>query len=85
MVERKILWTKSFEKTIKKLKDIELKNRITKKIKKIIENPETGKPLKYALKGERTVYIKPYRIIYSLTTDKIVFLKFKHRKKVYDK
>jgi len=36
-----------------------------KQIKKIIANPDVGKPLEYALKGERTVYVPPFRIIYA--------------------
>lgn len=77
-------YSKSFEKTIKKIKEVALKNRIKYLIVKIINNPEIGKPLRYNLKGERTVYLKPYRIIYSYNNNLITFLIFEHRDNVYE-
>ena len=81
MVE--IIYTEKFEKEVKKL-DISIKEKVIKQIGKIIDNPETGKPLKYNLKGERTVYVKPFRIIYSFFNNILYFLRFEHRKNVYD-
>ena len=78
-----VIFTKQFERTIKSLKDAMIKKKIRNQIKKITDNPETGKPLKYSLKGERTVYAKPFRIIYSFTGNTIIFLRFRHRKDVY--
>jgi hypothetical protein len=39
--------------------------------------------LKYNLKGERSVYVKPFRIIYAYSNEKIYFLRFEYRKGVY--
>ena len=80
----RVLWTQKFEQDFKHVKDLITRKRILKQIRKVAESPETGKPLKYSLKGERTVYIKPYRLIYSLSSDTLILLRFEHRKKVYD-
>jgi addiction module RelE/StbE family toxin len=78
-----VVYTDQFEKNVKSIKDGSVKNRIKKQIEKIIENPDTGKPLRNVLKGERTVYLKPFRIIYTIAGDKLVFLRFMHRDDVY--
>ena len=80
MVE--IIYTEKFEKEIKKLDNF-IKGKVAKQIEKIINNPEIGKPLRYNLKGERTVYVKPFRIIYSFFNNILYFLRFEHRKNVY--
>lgn len=80
MVE--VIYTEKFEKEVKKL-DFSLKQKVIKQIEKIIQNPNIGKPLKYNLKGERTIYVKPYRIIYAFKENTIFFLRCEHRKKVY--
>lgn len=81
MVE--IIYTEKFEKELKK-SDNSTKEKAIKQIKKIIENPEAGKPLRYNLKGERTVYVWPFRIIYCYMGNTIYFLRFEHRKEVYN-
>lgn len=80
---RKITISPKFEKDVKRL-DKTLSEKLKKQVRKIIENPEIGKPLKY-LRGERTVYVKPFRIIYSFLKreDELIFLKFEHRRDVY--
>ena len=70
-----------FIKQIKQLDSFWLE-KIKKQIKKILENPYVGKPLKYK-RGERSLYIKPFRLIYVIRKDEIILLKFNHRKKVY--
>ncbi len=82
MVE--VIYTEKFEREFKKA-DNSMKDKIKKQIKKVIENPMVGKPLKYDLKGERTIYVKPFRIIYSFLNNTIYFLRFEHRKEVYDR
>ncbi|MEK6913343.1 MAG: type II toxin-antitoxin system RelE/ParE family toxin [Nanoarchaeota archaeon] len=79
-----IVYTDKFEKELKK-SDNSIKEKAIKQIKKIIENPETGKPLRYNLKGERTVYVWPFRILYTYFENTIHFLRFEHRKDVYEK
>ena len=81
MVE--VVYTEKFEQEFKKI-DYSIKEKAVKQIKKIIENPEIGKPLKYNLHGERTVYVKPFRIIYSFFNNTIYFLRFEHRGNVYE-
>ena len=77
----KIIPSKEFLKNIKRLKNFE-RGKLEKQIKKIIQNPEVGKPLKYN-KNERTLYVKPFRLVYSIKNDELILLKFDHRKKVY--
>ena len=84
MVIEKVILTQKYEEDIKHIKDSLLKERIKKQIKKIIERPDMGKPLRYSLKGERTVYIKPYRLIYSTVGNTLILLRFEHRKDAYD-
>lgn len=79
----KITFTGGFEKEVRKVKDNSLRDRIKNHIAKLLEDPLSGKPLRYSLKGERTVYIAPYRIIYALKQEEIVLLRFRHRDEVY--
>jgi len=72
----------TFKKNIKRLNQFE-RDKLEKQIKKIIENPNVGKPLKYK-RGERSLYVKPFRLIYSRRGNEIILLKFGHRKNVYD-
>ena len=81
MVE--VIYTEKFEREFRKI-DASVKQQAVKQINKIIANPEIGKPLMYDLKGERTVYVKPFRIIYSFFNNTIHFLRFQHRKDVYE-
>ncbi|MEM3555599.1 MAG: type II toxin-antitoxin system RelE/ParE family toxin [Candidatus Micrarchaeia archaeon] len=80
---KNIVFTNNFERSIRKLKDAALRERIKKKIAEIVERPETGKPLRFQRKGERSVKISPFRIIYALQGDTIYFLDFDKRNKVY--
>ena len=77
----KVTRSSIFIKQIKRL-DSFLLNKIKKQIVKIIENPEVGKSLKYK-RGERSLYIKPFRLVYAVRGDELILLKFNHRKKVY--
>lgn len=84
MVEiRKVIWTGKFERELRKLKDKSVKNRVKKQIQEIIENPETGKPLRFELRGERSVRIPPYRLIYAVKGETLYLLRFEHRKTAY--
>lgn len=78
----KISFGEDFKKTFTKIRDDFLKSKVIKQIEKIKNNPEAGKPLKYR-RGERSIYIKPFRLIYAIKGDEIIILKFDHRKKVY--
>jgi len=80
---RNVIWTKKFEREVKKLKDKTVKSRIRKKIEEILESPEIGKPLRLELRGERSIRIPPYRLIYAIVGNTVYLLRFEHRKTVY--
>jgi len=80
---RKPIVTKHFKQDFKKFKDAALLEKLSKQIRKIAENPEIGKPLRYNMRGERCIYIKPFRLIYAIRGDELILLKFSHRKNVY--
>ena len=71
----------SFEKTISKIKDERLKLKVKKQISRIINNPETGKPMRFSRKGTREVYIAPFRLSYAYLKDedKIIILDLYHK------
>ena len=71
----------SLDKILKKVKDRNLKIKIFKQIKKILDNPEIGKPMKYSRKGTREIYIKPFRLSYYYIKDKnkIIFFDIYHK------
>jgi mRNA-degrading endonuclease RelE of RelBE toxin-antitoxin system len=79
----RIVYTSKFEHEVKKVTDKKIKDRLEESIRRIIENPEIGKPLRYALKGERTIRISPFRLIYAINGDSIISLRFEHRSEVY--
>ncbi len=80
---RSVVFTSSFERAVKKLKDAALKERVKRQIEEITERPDIGKPLRFQKKGERTVRVPPFRIIYALEGDTIYLLDFDKRNKVY--
>ena len=59
-----------------------LRKRLKRLIEKIMANTAVGKPLKYR-RGERALYVKPFRLVYAVRGDEIILLKFEHRKSVY--
>ena len=70
-----------FEKTFKKIKNQAVKSQLKKQIKKIVNNPDIGKPMRYGRKGTRELYITPFRLSYAWIEDedKIVFLDLYHK------
>ena len=83
VVITEVVWTKKFERELRKLRDKTVKDRVKERIQKILDDPETGKPLRFALKGERSVYVQPYRLIYAVEGATLYLLRFEHRKVVY--
>ena len=81
---RGIAYTHKFEHDVRRLRDGLLKERLEKQIRKIAESPEAGKPLRYGLKGEWAVRIQPFRLIYAVQGDRLILLRFEHRKEAYD-
>ena len=80
---KEIIWTQKFEQDIKKIRKSPLMEKLGKQIKKLTENPNFGKPLRYDLKCEWTIYVKPYRLIYKIEGDRLILLRFEHREEVY--
>ena len=83
MVITQIVWSDKFKSEVTKIKDGKLKERLQKQIRNIVECPELGKPLRYNLREERAVYVKPYRLIYAYHGTVLYLLRFEHRKDVY--
>lgn len=83
MVIEHIVITEKFESDVKKLRDRSIKGRIDSEVKKIRENPDFGKPLGYSLKGEKSVRIPPYRLVYAVQGNNLILLRFRHRKEAY--
>jgi len=71
--------TDDFEKTLRKIKDPVLKERVKKQTAKIINYPEIGKPMKNLRKGTRELYIPPFRLSYALLGNKIILLDLYHK------
>jgi addiction module RelE/StbE family toxin len=85
MVEiEEIVYTEKFERDVRKVRDSLLKEKLEKQIRKIAEDPNFGKPLRYGLKGEWTIRVAPYRLIYAVQGERLVLLRFEHRKNVYE-
>ena len=71
-----------FKRIYEKL-DKSIKGKVEKQIGKIISNPETGKPMRFARKGTREFYISPFRLSYIFIKEenKIVLLDLYHKDK----
>jgi mRNA-degrading endonuclease RelE of RelBE toxin-antitoxin system len=70
-----------FESIVSKIKNEGLKERIKKQIRKIIADPEAGKPMRYIRKDTREVRIPPFRLSYAYlkNEDKIILLDLYHK------
>jgi addiction module RelE/StbE family toxin len=79
----KIIFSENFKKDFKKIKDKKSRIKIIKQLQKLSKNSEAGKPLRYKLRGYRTVRIKPFRIIYKIENKQIIVNNFDHRSSVY--
>jgi len=83
VVIREVVWTARFERELRKLRDKAIKDRVKKQIEKVLDSPEIGKPLRFALKQERSIYVPPYRLIYAVQGETLYVLRFERRKAVY--
>lgn len=83
-MEYEPLFTKKFSRVYSKLNK-SLKEQVDKKIRKVCEFPEVGKPLRNVLKGKRRVHIGHFVLIYEIDEEvkKIIFLNFEHHDKAY--
>ncbi len=75
--------SEKFKNQVKKVKDEAVMDRIKKEFKVLLKDPTLGKPLRYSLKGFRSIRIGKYRLIYALEGDVVKVYSFEHRKGVY--
>lgn len=70
----------NFKKIYQKL-DNSIQIKLNKILKKIIENPEIGKPMMYNRNNTREVYIKPFRLsyVYDSFSEILSLLDFYHK------
>jgi len=76
-----VAYSSHFEKAIRKIQDASLKERVKARIIRIIEDPETGKPMRWCRKNTREVYIPPFRLSYCYhkRNETLVFLSLYHK------
>ena len=77
------IFTNAFERSVRKIKDASIKERVKDQVKEIVSRPDIGKPLRFQRKGERSVRVPPFRIIYAVEGNTVYFLDFDKRDKVY--
>ncbi len=82
---KKIKYSESYKKDIKRFGTSEILKKIEKQIKKIITNPSIGKPLRYGFAGTKEVRITPFRLIFSIQDSTLMLWRFEHRGKIFKK
>ena len=70
-----------FISLFQKIRDSAQKERVRGQIRKIIANPEAGKPMRFARKGTRELYVAPFRLSYAYLKNegKVVLLDLYHK------
>lgn len=76
-----VAYSHTFEKTVRKIRDHRLKERLKSRIQKIVKDPHIGKPMRYSRKQTREVYFPPFRLSYYYDEEKdlLVFLALYHK------
>ena len=74
-------YTDDFLKILRKSNDASVKEKIKTQVAKLLEHPEIGKPMRYARKGTRELYIGSYRLAYAYYKEekKIILLDLYHK------
>lgn len=62
-----------------------LHDRLAKEIRKVLKNPEIGKPLRYSLKSYRRTHIGSFVLLYEIIGQVVRFLDFDHHDRIYKK
>ncbi|MFH1750564.1 MAG: type II toxin-antitoxin system RelE/ParE family toxin [Candidatus Micrarchaeota archaeon] len=75
--------TSEFENSLKKL-DKNQQRLILKRMDKILEMPDLGKPLHAPMQNYRSERVEKFRIIYAVRGESIYFAFLANRKHVYD-
>ncbi len=73
-----------FDKQLSKL-DPQTRDVILKRMQKIIENPELGKPLHAPQQNHFSERVEKHRIIYTFTLEEVIFVFIEHRDKVFNR
>jgi mRNA-degrading endonuclease RelE of RelBE toxin-antitoxin system len=70
-----------FKKKFIKIKDRASKIMVIKLLKKILESPDLGKPMRFSRKGTREVYAGSYRLSYIFLEEenKVLFFDLYHK------
>ena len=79
------VFSDEFKKQLKKLKnkDKVMFERVKKKIKEILLEPEHLKHLRNVLKGKQRVHLGPFILKFSVKENKVFFITFKHHDIAY--
>lgn len=79
----RVIFDDKFQNVFYKIKDNLLKEKIKKQIRKIVNNPEVGKPMRNVRKGTLELYIEPFRLsyVYHVEKETVEILDFYHKKK----
>ena len=80
---KEIVRAEKFERELRRIRDGLFRERVFKLVEKVADDPLVGKPLKFGLKGEWTVRLPPYRLIYAVQGEKLILLRLEHRISVY--
>jgi YafQ family addiction module toxin component len=62
-----------------------LHSRLAREVRKIIANPDIGKPLRYSLKIYRRTHVGSFVLLYEIVGQVIRFLDFDHHDRIYKK
>ena len=74
-----VIFDSLFKKKFQKIKSNAIKERVIKRLSKIKENPEIGKPMRFVRKGTRELYIPPFRLSYRVDGDVVYILDLYHK------
>jgi mRNA-degrading endonuclease RelE of RelBE toxin-antitoxin system len=71
-----VAYSTRFEKEVRKIRETSQKERVKAQIIRIVQDPETGKPMRWCQKNTREVYVLLYRLSYCFDkkNDTLVFL-----------
>ena len=78
-----VIFDERFTRAVAKIKDAEIQKSVKNKIKKIVDDPEIGKPMRNVRNGTRELYLYggTFRLSYDYYKDRnlIEFLDFYHK------
>ena len=77
------IFTGEFKKQMAKVRDGATLSRLKKAVEAILSNPEKGKFLGNVLAGKQSMRVTPFRLIFEVSGDSVIFHTFEHRGKVY--